>query len=183
MRIISGKHRGRILRSLDGENTRPTTDRVKKSLFDIIQARIQNSDVLDLFAGSGALGIECLSRGANSVVFCDNNKEAVDVINRNLKNIEGNYKIVHSDFKMVLKGDEKYDIIFIDAPYRSPHATDALNIINAYRILKDDGVICYERLFDLTPKIPDGLKIVDTRKYGKTALEFITYDEESSNNG
>ncbi len=84
---------------------------------------------------------------------------------------------------MVLKGDEKYDIIFIDAPYRSPHATDALNIINAYRILKDDGVICYERLFDLTPKIPDGLKIVDTRKYGNTALEFITYDEESSNNG
>ena len=149
MRIISGKHRGRILRSLDGENTRPTTDRVKESLFDIIQTRIQ----------------------------------AVDVINRNLKNIEGNYKIVHSDFKMVLKGDEKYDIIFIDAPYRSPHATDALNIINAYRILKDDGVICYERLFDLTPKIPDGLKIVDTRKYGKTALEFITYDEESSNNG
>lgn len=139
--------------------------------------------MLDLFAGSGALGIECLSRGANSVVFCDNNKEAVDVINRNLKNIEGNYKIVHSDFKMVLKGDEKYDIIFIDAPYRSPHATDALNIINAYRILKDDGVICYERLFDLAPKIPDGLKIVDTRKYGNTALEFITYDEESSNNG
>lgn len=156
MRIISGKHRGRILRSLDGENTRPTTDRVKESLFDIIQARIQDSDVLDLFAGSGALGIECLSRGANSVVFCDN---------------------------MVLKGDEKYDIIFIDAPYRSPYASDALNIINAYRILKDDGVICYERLFDLTPKIPDGLKIVDTRKYGNTALEFITYDEESSNNG
>ena len=156
---------------------------MKESLFDIIQARIQDSDVLDLFAGSGALGIECLSRGANSVVFCDNNKEAVDVINRNLKNIEGNYKIVHSDFKMVLKGDEKYDIIFIDAPYRSPHATDALNIINAYRILKDDGVICYERLFDLAPKIPDGLKIVDTRKYGNTALEFITYDEESSNNG
>ena len=83
MRIISGKHRGRILRSLDGENTRPTTDRVKESLFDIIQTRIQDSDVLDLFAGSGALGIECLSRGANSVVFCDNNKEAVDVINRN----------------------------------------------------------------------------------------------------
>ena len=78
---------------------------------------------------------------------------------------------------------KKYDIIFIDAPYRSPHASDALNIINAYRILKDDGVICYERLFDLTPKIPNGLKIVDTRKYGKTALEFITYDEESSNNG
>lgn len=183
MRIISGKYRGKILHSLDGDSTRPTTDRVKESLFDIIQFRVKDSDVLDLFAGSGALGIECLSRGANSVVFCDNNKEAVDIIKKNLKNIDGNYKIVSSDFKMVLKGNEKYDIIFIDAPYMSPFASDALNIINACRILKDDGLICYERLFDLQPKIPDGLKIVDTRKYGKTALEFIKYDEESCNNG
>lgn len=183
MRVVSGKYRGKVLHSLDGGNTRPTTDRVKESLFDIIQFRVKDSVVLDLFAGSGALGIECLSRGAKRVVFCDNNKDAVEIIKRNLKNVDGNYKIVAADFKSVLKGDEKYDIIFIDAPYRSPLASDALNIIAAYRILNDGGLICYERLFELTPAIPDGLKVVDSRKYGKTALDFIKYDEESSIDG
>lgn len=183
MRVISGKYRGKVLHSLDGESTRPTGDRVKESLFNIISSRVRDSVVLDLFAGSGALGIECLSRDAKKVVFCDNNPEAVNVINRNLKNVEGDYEVVSGDFKTVLKGDVKYDIIFVDAPYRSNLARDAFNIINAYCILTDDGVICFERLFDLPVTLPDGLVVTDSRKYGKTALDFIKYDEESRDNG
>ena len=183
MRIISGKYRGRTLKSLQGETTRPTTDRVKESLFDIIQFCVKDSVVLDLFAGSGALGIECLSRGAKRAVFCDVDKGAVEIVKQNLKNIDGNYKIFNCDFTRVLKAGDKYDIIFIDAPYRSGLAYKALELIVSEGVLEEDGIICCERLFELPVEIPSGLERRDSRKYGITALDFIGYAKNGSNNG
>ncbi len=183
MRVISGTYRGRKLITLAGDDvTRPTTDRVKESLFNILQTRIRDSVVLDLFAGSGALGIECVSRGAREVVFCDADRGAIEVIHKNIKGMAGNYNIVNADFLRVLKNGGKYDIIFIDAPYRSGLGEKALAKIAEDRVLSDDGVISYERLATIDYIAPKGLTVVDSRKYGDTVLDFLKY-ENGSNNG
>lgn len=177
MRIISGQYRGRKLNTIKGNSTRPTTDRVKESLFNILQFRVRGSVVLDLFAGSGALGIECLSRGAKYVTFCDSSRDAVEMIYKNLKGIDGKYIVVNSPFERVLKTREKYDIIFVDAPYNSGLGQQALTIIAENRILNDGGIISYERLnaIDYTP--PKELAIFDSRKYGDTVLDFLRYED------
>lgn len=181
MRIISGIHRGRRLLTVSGASTRPTTDRVKESVFNILRGRISGSTVLDLFAGSGALGIECLSRGASEVVFCDNNRVAVEVINKNLRNIAAeNCKVINSDYKRVLKSGARYDIIFIDAPYKSGLGEAALEEIAGCRALNDGGVTVYERARDIGYAVPRGLKIYDSRNYGDTAVDFIEYEESGT---
>lgn len=183
MRVISGTYRGRKLVTLAGDDvTRPTTDRVKESLFNILQMRIRGSVVLDLFAGSGALGIECVSRGAKDVTFCDADRGAVEMIYKNIKGMEGSYNIVNADFSRVLKNHAKYDIIFIDAPYRSGLGEKALQTIVEEKSLADGGVISYERLNGLDYSVPTGLIVFDSRKYGDTVLDFLRY-EDGSNNG
>lgn len=183
MRIISGEYRGRKLVTLAGSDvTRPTTDRVKESLFNILQMRIRGNIVLDLFAGSGALGIECLSRGAKKVIFCDADRNAVEIIHKNLTNINGDYTVINADFERVLKNFGTYDIIFIDAPYKSGLGEKALAKIVEGKTLNKGGVISYERLNGLSYNVPNGLKVYDSRKYGDIVLDFLTY-EDSGDNG
>lgn len=182
MRVVAGKYRGKNLASPKDDRVRPTTTRIKETLFNVLQGYSQDAVVLDLFAGSGALGIECLSRGAKRAVFCDVDKGAVEIVKQNLKNIDGDYKIFNCDFTRVLKAGDKYDIIFIDAPYRSGLAYKALELIVSEGVLEEDGIICCERLFELPVEIPSGLERRDSRKYGITALDFIGY-ENGSNNG
>ena len=111
MRIISGKARGTKLFTLDGLNTRPTLDRVKEPLFSIIQEYVLDSDVLDLFAGSGALGLEALSRGAKSAILCDNSKEAVDIIYKNITKTKLNAEVINNDFvKTNYKSEEPMEL-------------------------------------------------------------------------
>ena len=104
MRIISGTARGTKLYSLEGMNTRPTLDRVKEALFNMINFRLQDANVLDLFAGSGAIGLEAISRGANKVFFCDKSREAINVINKNIEKTKINKKsvVLNEDFLKVL---------------------------------------------------------------------------------
>ena len=182
MRVVAGKYRGKNLASPKDDRVRPTTTRIKETLFNVLQGYSQDAVVLDLFAGSGALGIECLSRGAKRAVFCDVDKGAVEIVKQNLKNIDGDYKIFNCDFTRVLKAGDKYDIIFIDAPYRSGLTYEALELIVSEGVLEEDGIICCERLFELPVEIPSGLERRDSRKYGITALDFIGY-ENGSNNG
>ena len=182
MRVVAGKYRGKNLASPKDDRVRPTTTRIKETLFNVLQGYSQDAVVLDLFAGSGALGIECLSRGAKRAVFCDVDKGAVEIVKQNLKNIDGDYKIFNCDFTRVLKAGDQYDIIFIDAPYRSGLAYKALELIVSEGVLEEDGIICCERLFELPVEIPSGLESRDSRKYGITALDFIGY-ENGSNNG
>ena len=181
MRVISGKSRGSKLFSLEGENTRPTLDRVKESLFNIIQDKIQDNVVLDLFSGSGALGIEALSRGANKVVFSDNSLDAINIIIKNLKKtkLEENAEVINEDFKRVLYKlkDKKFDLIFLDPPYKTEYAIDALKIIVDENILKDDGIIVLEtdRKEEILEEIEKiNINILDIRKYGRVILIFLS---------
>lgn len=177
MRVIAGKYRGLKLAEFSYEGIRPTADRVKESLFNILAAKTPNASVLDLFCGSGNLGIECLSRGAQSVHFNDLSSGSLAVLNKNLSRLKdsGAYKITNLDFAICLKAakDSSYDLIFIDPPYRLEAGVEALKIIGANRILKTGGVAVLERDRPFTGLI-DGLKLYDERKYGKTYLSFFT---------
>ena len=112
MRIISGKYKGKKLRGFNIEGTRPTMDRIKESLFGMIQTHIPNSVVLDLFAGSGALGLEAISNGAKKCYLIDKNIEAIKIIKENSQNIDENLKIMNIDYKKFLKNTEKSLILF-----------------------------------------------------------------------
>lgn len=171
MRIISGKHRGMKLASFSGEDIRPTADRVKESLFNILGG-VEGLKVLDLFCGSGNLGIECLSRGAESVHFNDLSKDSLAVLNANLKRLkEKNYTVTNSDYAVCLnslKGE--FDLIFIDPPYRLDIGIKALEKIAENNLL--NGIVVFERDRAFQGKI-NGLTLFDERKYGKTYLSFF----------
>ena len=133
MRIISGNLRGTKLYTLDGLNTRPTLDRVKESLFNIINKYIDGCTFLDLFAGSGAIGIEAISRGANKVVMCEKSKEAIQVINKNIEKTKINEKVklYNMDFEKCIKNElnEKFDLIYLDPPYKTDYAFKSAKLI------------------------------------------------------
>lgn len=181
MRIISGKARGTKLYTLEGENTRPTLDRVKESLFNILQIKLQEATVLDLFAGSGALGIESLSRGAEKSYFCDNNFEAIKIINKNLEKtkFENNATVLKMDYQKAIEKIEKQsiDIIYIDPPYATDLAINATRKIIDSNILKQDGIILIEtddeeRILKELDKIKN-INIYDLRKYGRVKIIFL----------
>ena len=148
MRVITGKARGVTLKTPDGMQTRPTTDRVKEALFSIIQFVIQGASVLDLFGGTGQLGIEALSRGAKRAVFVDFQASACRLIQDNLKRtrLDGSAQVVRSDYLAYLdRCKEKYKIIFLDPPYAEVFLETALKRITEIDILQSGGIIVTER--------------------------------------
>ena len=148
MRVITGKARGVVLKTPDGMLTRPTADRVKEALFSIIQFDVPRAKVLDLFGGTGQLGIEALSRGAKSAVFVDSQKTACTLIRENLKrtHLEDAARIVCSDYADFLKkSGETYDIILLDPPYAEKFLENALKMITEIDILQSGGIIVTER--------------------------------------
>ena len=180
MRIIAGKARGTKLYTSEGENTRPTLDRVKESLFNIIQDQIQDTCFLDLFSGSGAIGLEALSRGAKKAILCDNSKEACHIIQQNIDktHLSENVEIYQMDFKKVLKDKitDKLDIVFLDPPYKTDFAIEAIELIIKKELLNENAMIIIET--DNKEKIMSQLKnmnceISDTRKYGRAYLIFL----------
>ena len=183
MRIIAGKNRGTKLYTLDGDDiTRPTLDRVKESLFNIIMSRLENSNILDLFAGSGALGLESLSRGAGKVTFCDNSSKAINVIKNNINKtkLEEKTQVLHKDFSKAiidLKNQKnKFDIIFLDPPYKTNYIVKAIELIIEENLLSEDGIIIAET--DEKDRILKELEdkeiiIYDIRKYGRVDIIFL----------
>jgi len=180
MRVISGKARGTQLKTPDGMLTRPTIDRVKEALFSIIQFDIPASKVLDLFGGTGQLGIEALSRGAKSAVFVDQREDACRLIRENLKRtrLEQDAKVVRSDYLDYLKRcREKYDIIFLDPPYAEVFLENALKCITEIDILQSGGIIVAER--PLGKELPwefEGYTRSRDYKYGKVLLTIYRKD-------
>lgn len=174
MRIISGKYRGLKLAEFDGSDVRPTADRVKESLFNVLFGRVVGARVLDLFCGSGNLGIECLSRGAEIVHFNDISPASINVLKKNLARLknERNYKITNLDYSVCLSRTDGYDLIFIDPPYQLEIGIKALKIIGAGNLLNDGGVVVFERDRSFDGEIK-GLIKTDERKYGKTYLTFF----------
>ena len=180
MRIIGGTARGTKLYTLNGENTRPTLDRVKESLFNIIQNEIIDANVLDLFSGSGAIGLEAVSRGAKKSILCDKEKQAIEIIRKNVvkTHMEQKVEIYNLDFKKILKEKikEKQDIIFLDPPYKTDYIAQALELIYEKQLINTQSIIIIET--DEEDRIIKNIdnekfEIYDKRKYGRAYLIFL----------
>ena len=168
MRVISGKYKGKQLMGFDIDGTRPTQDRVKESLFAMIQDYLLDANVLDLFAGSGNLGIEALSNGACSCVFADINRKCIQVIEKNLQNLKEPTEVIQGDYLEVLSKmkDRKFDLIFLDPPYRYGIIEEILNFIVQKDILNDDGIVVCEYENDSLKENYGDLKMLKNKKYG-----------------
>ena len=177
MRVISGSARGVALKTPDGSKTRPTADRVKEAMFSIIQFDLPGARVLDLFGGTGQLGIEALSRGAKFSVFVDQGAQACALIRENLKRtrFESSAKVMQSDYDLYLrKNSDKFDIILLDPPYAEVFLENSLKIISEIDILQSGGIIVAER--PLGKEIPcefSGLVRSKDYKYGNTLLTIF----------
>lgn len=180
MRIISGKARGTKLYTLEGENTRPTLDRVKESIFNILQGKIEGAQILDLFSGSGAIGLEFLSRGAERAVLCDKSKEAINIIKKNIEktHMEERAQVINTDFENCLEKlkNEQFDIIYLDPPYKTTYILQSLEKIIQLNIAKKESQIIIET--DDAERIEKeienlNIEIIDKRKYGRATIIFL----------
>ena len=180
MRVITGTARGVQLKTPEGMQTRPTSDRVKEALFSIIHFDIPGAKVLDLFGGTGQLGIEALSRGAKSAVFVDAREDACKIIRENLKRtrLEGQGKVIRGDYLEYLRRcREKFDIILLDPPYAEVFLENALNCIAEIDILQTGGIIIAERPLgkELSCEF-EGYTRSKDYKYGNTLLTLYRKD-------
>ena len=177
MRVISGKARGLKLTSPAGSDTRPTLDRVKEAIFSMLLPYLSGASVLDLFAGSGALGIEALSRGADKAVFVDKSNEAVKCIKKNLtaaKVEDFSTVLMSSSESYLMDCTEKFDIIFIDPPYAEGLYENILSLIEKYNILAESGIIVVESDYDIgfTDRIGH-FEILKEKKYGRVGITVL----------
>lgn len=174
MRVITGTARGRNLQTLEGEDVRPTSDRVKEAVFSIIQFEIEGRRVLDLFAGSGQLGIEALSRGAEKAVFVDANAQAISVIRQNLQKcgFEKNAIVLNTDSFMYLTSGARsdvFDIAFLDPPYRMGLVEKALPLV-AEHMSAGGAILCETPMDEELPEETGNFRIAKTYRYGKIKI-------------
>lgn len=147
MRIVSGEFKSRVLKTLKGNNTRPTSDKIRGAIFDSIAFEGNYHSFLDLFSGSGAMGLEAISRGYDYSIFNDNNRDAVNIIKANIKDlgVSQQAKVFSFDYKKLIKSlNEKVDLIFIDPPYDKFDLSSLLSMISEYDLVNDDGIIIIE---------------------------------------
>lgn len=183
MRIISGSARGTKLYTLDGMNTRPTLDRVKEPLFNILNFDLEDAVVLDLFAGSGALGLEAISRGAKKAIFCEKNRNAIEIIEKNIEKTRFTDKslLIKNDFEKGLtyikNQNIKADIVFIDPPYKTDLVKKSVEKILDTDILNDNFIMVVET--DEPERILNDIEdmnitVYDKRKYGRVSIIFLS---------
>ena len=176
MRIISGKYRGKVLASFEGKAVRPTIDRVKESIFNVIQFNVPGSRFVDLFSGTGSIGIEAISRGAKEVFFSDNAQSSINIIKQNLIGIEGNYKVQNRDYREALNAIQgEVDFIFVDAPYQLDCMEEIVKIVLKKDLLKKNGYIIYEHDNEKKYTLPKEFFIEKTKVFGKVEVDYIKY--------
>lgn len=179
MRIISGTAKGTKLFTLDGELTRPTLDRVKESIFNIIQNEIKESVFLDLFSGSGAIALEAASRGAQKVVACDESKKAINIINKNIQktHLQEIIDVYNSDYSICLKKLKKikFDFVYLDPPYKTDYIEKSIRQILEYDLINENSKIIIETDDEkiLTEILRLDIEIIDKRKYGRAIIAFL----------
>lgn len=180
MQIISGKYKGKKLKRLVNDKTRPTKNRIRESIFNIIAKQIRGANVLDPFAGTGINGAECLSRGATFVTLNDIDKMATQVCRDNMQAIDcvGQYEIFNLDYTEFLKtqGQRKFDIVFLDPPYESDFGRKAIELLEKFDMIAPNGIIVFEtdkRLDEIrVMTMPSNFEI-DTRDYGRVRIYFL----------
>ena len=179
MRVITGSARGRRLETLEGEDVRPTTDRIKEAVFSVIQFQTEGRVFLDLFAGSGQMGIEALSRGAKQAIFVDNSKKAADTVRRNLKTcrLEDNAKVLQTDYRTFLSSNpQPVDIAFLDPPYRTGLLQQALPEV--VRCMRDTGIIIAENPLGEQIEPQYGDFVLDREyRYGKIKITTFKHKD------
>ena len=179
MRVITGSARGRRLKELQGKETRPTTARVKESVFNIVQFRIEGRRVLDLFAGTGQMGIEALSRGAKTVTFLDQRTDAIRLVRENLAlcKFSSRANIVQGDaLEFLSRTQEIFDFIFLDPPYETGLLKNALECIAKFDILSDHGIIlCESSVTEALPELPEPYQMGRVYRYGK--IKITAYEK------
>ena len=175
MRVISGQCRGRRLLEPDGMAVRPTTDQVKEAMFNIIQFDVEGRRVLDLFAGTGQLGIEALSRGARECVFVDASRDSLRLVRENLRRCGLEGQVFQCDAEGFLRRGERFDLIFLDPPYGSGLDARAIEAVKAFDILSEGGIMICETMRDTVLPDPGAdYGTVRTYRYGKIKLTVIT---------
>ena len=178
MRIIAGKNKGKKLKSFEGDAIRPTSDRARESLFNILSPMLLGCDFLDLCCGTGAVGIEGISRGANSVTFVDSSKDSVKIAEFNLKSIGNNTRVNLCDAsRFVNQTNQKFDIIFFDPPYAFTGFEEIMKSVKERKLLKDGGLFIYEHNADRPTATINGFTLKDSRKYGIAVFDFYVEGE------
>lgn len=184
MRVVSGQYKGKSLKAVPGNSTRPTTDKVKESIFNMIGPYFNGGECLDLFAGSGGLGIEALSRGADKAIFVDRDGKAIGTIYDNLKScqLEERAEVYRNDFKRALKALVKrglsFDTIFLDPPYAKQQLKEILEMVSENNLLKKKGVIVCEHGTDVQlPERVDELILKREETYGMIRISIFSYQE------
>ena len=178
MRVITGTARGRKLKEPQGFEIRPTTDQVKEAIFNICQFDIEGRAVLDLFGGTGQLGIEAASRGAARVDIVDQNKDALKLIRENVKITGLESRVLQADSISYLRSCGKYDLIFIDPPYDSGLAEEAVKTIKEFDILSEGGIIICETRAETTLPEP-GAPYVKRKEYRYGKVKLTTFAKET----
>ena len=179
MIITGGMHKGRKVKTVKSKDVRPTASKVRESIFNILQSKIENAVMLDLFAGSGIMGIEALSRGAKKVVFVEKNHKVIKNLRENLFNFNFDYEIISCDSVIALEKfiKNKFDVIFIDPPYASCLIELVLSRIKENDILQDKGIIIIEHNSNYKiSDVIDGFSIYKEKKYGDTSVTLIIKD-------
>ena len=182
MRIITGEYRGRRLESPAGYDVRPTSDKVKEAVFNIIMNEVWDATCVDLFAGTGNLGLEALSRGAKKCYFGDNSRESINLIKNNVKMCRAEDKsvIIAGDYSKILSRiNEKVNIFFLDPPYKDGLYENCLEIIDSLDLLSEEGIIVAEHgVRDYVPETVGSLEIIKERKYGKIMVTIYAKKSE-----
>ena len=185
MRIIAGEAKGRKLYAPGGEDTRPTADRIRESVFGILGPRVLEARVLDLFGGTGALALEALSRGAARATIVDSSVKAVACIRRNAEAVLGadmaRAEIFRADYRQAIERlAQPFDLVFLDPPYRMETAYgDALTRLRQRGLLAEGALAILERAEARAIALPEGFSVRDARRYGETCVEFIAEGEEA----
>lgn len=178
MRIISGKYKGKVLKTFELNNVRPTLDRVKEAIFDSLFMKVRQGTILDLFGGTGSMGLEALSRGARSVYICDSSFNSISLIKKNSARFDPKPEILEMDYIKALdlfsRTGTQFDIIFLDPPYDSKYGEKSLELIEKYELLKLDGVIVYEH--DISDNFCyTGIYFEEDEKdYGRVKISYLT---------
>lgn len=184
MRIITGRARGVRLDTLSGEMTRPTLERTKEAVFSMLQFEIRDARVLDLFAGSGQLGLEAVSRGASGAVFCDRAKEAIEIVKRNIQKTRlaelcEVYCADYTSFLRTLQGKAPFDIVFLDPPYAIGAVPTALRALNDYHLLANGAKVVCETgnaadVFGGDATLENCFDVVKQARYGAAYVSILT---------
>jgi 16S rRNA (guanine(966)-N(2))-methyltransferase RsmD len=182
MRIITGRARGIKLNTLEGEKTRPTSERAKEAVFSMIQFDIEGREVLDLFAGSGHMGLEAVSRGANSATFIDKSRDAAKTISQNIEKtrLADSCRLLNSDvndFIRIMRGKKKYDVVFIDPPYALCAVAPTLKALLDADMLKSTSIIVCESeesdIFENDAALAEHFEVIKCAKYGVAHITIV----------